>query len=114
MLTKEEIAALVAEESARAVADAMKADREAQKAEREAVEARKAETKEAVDAALKAQRAEFEDEAKKANRLPYNRDNAPVVGKFGDLRKFDDTSTTDTGNGTAPIVDIGADEYNPS
>ena len=32
----------------------------------------------------------------------------------GNARFFDDPDTTDTGNGTAPIVDIGAYEYDPN
>jgi PKD repeat protein len=37
----------------------------------------------------------------------------PVADFEGDLRKVDDPNTTDTGNGTAPIVDMGVDEYAP-
>jgi len=31
----------------------------------------------------------------------------------GDARRIDDPAVDDTGNGTAPIVDMGADEYSP-
>lgn len=48
-------------------------------------------------------------------------DNTTVISTEdidGDMRRIDDTASTDTGNGTAPIVDIGADEalddYNPT
>jgi len=38
---------------------------------------------------------------------------APATDIDGDDRKIDDPAVADTGNGTPPIVDIGADEYTP-
>ena len=43
-------------------------------------------------------------------------DNSAVVGSYdldGKARKVDDPDTTDTGSGTAPIVDMGAYEFDP-
>ena len=37
----------------------------------------------------------------------------PTTDIDGDDRKIDDPAVDDTGNGTAPIVDMGADEYSP-
>jgi parallel beta-helix repeat protein len=38
----------------------------------------------------------------------------PATDIDGDDRKIDDPTVADTGNGTPPIVDVGADEYGPS
>ena len=38
----------------------------------------------------------------------------PTVDIEGDDRRIDDPTVTDTGNGSPPIVDIGADEFDPS
>jgi hypothetical protein len=37
----------------------------------------------------------------------------PVTDIDGDDRRIDDPTVTDTGNGTVPLVDMGADEYSP-
>jgi len=37
----------------------------------------------------------------------------PVTDLDGDDRRIDDPTVTDTGNGTPPIVDMGADEFEP-
>ena len=37
----------------------------------------------------------------------------PATDFEGDDRKIDDPKVADTGNGTSPIVDMGADEYAP-
>jgi hypothetical protein len=37
----------------------------------------------------------------------------PATDIDGDYRRIDDPTVVDTGNGTAPIVDMGADEYSP-
>jgi parallel beta-helix repeat protein len=38
----------------------------------------------------------------------------PVLDFEGDARSVDDPNTPDTGNGIPPIVDVGADEFNPA
>ena len=48
--------------------------------------------------------------------IDVGNDLAPYLPKYdfeGDDRKIDDPTVTDTGNGTPPIVDIGADEFEP-
>jgi len=80
----EETTTLSENRVAELIAEAFKADREAQKAELEAEKARKEE----IEAAIKAEREKWEEEAKKARRLPFSADDAPVVGQFGDLRKY--------------------------
>ena len=47
--------------------------------------------------------ADLDDDTFTDEEIPYDLDD--------NLRRFDDLSTTDTGNGTAPIVDMGAYEY---
>ncbi|MHC4648632.1 MAG: hypothetical protein ACYTBJ_24515 [Planctomycetota bacterium] len=73
------------------VAEALKADREAQAAEREAAEAKQKEIDDAIKAGIEEEKKKkkMAEEAKKAGRLPYNGDTMPVVGKFGDLRRYD-------------------------
>ena len=56
---------------------------------------RLAEVEAAKEEAVKAAKAEWEKEAAKNNRLPFTRDNAPAVGKFGELRKFDNVKAAD-------------------
>jgi hypothetical protein len=43
------------------------------------------------------------------NSAPY----LPATDIDGDDRRIDDPAFADTGNGSAPIVDMGADEYSP-
>lgn len=73
----------------KAIADALKADREA----REAAEKAAAETQAKIDAALKAQKEEFEAKLAESNRLPLG---AAYVTKFSDIAKYDDLSAADT------------------
>lgn len=86
-LTREEAAQLAKD----AAETAIKAERERAEAEKIAAEERETEKQEAVQAA----RAEWEADAAKANRLPFNGSNAAQMAEFGELRKFDNLDARD-------------------
>lgn len=75
-----------------AVAAALKAEREAQAAEA----AKKSEIEAAKAEAVKAAKGEWEAEAAKHNRLPFNQD-LPNIHKYGELRQFDNLDAADMG-----------------
>ncbi len=78
-----------------AVAAALKAREDAAKAEQDRAAAEQARIDAAVKAATDAQAAQFADDAAK-RRLPgWTPGNAPAVGQFGNIAKFDDLDADD-------------------
>lgn len=88
--SKKEINDMDEKDVAKIVADALIEDRKAQAA---ALAAEKAE-QEKIEVAVKAAKAEWEEEAKKSNRLPSDK-RAPVVAKFGELWAYDNLEPAD-------------------
>jgi len=79
-----------------AVKAALEAYEKRQKERAEAEAKRAEELRAAAEEAVKAARAEWEEEAKKANRLPYLDGEAPYQTKYGTLNRYDNLNAADT------------------
>ena len=78
-----------------AVKAALEAEKAAEKAEADAKAAAEAAEKERTETAVKAALAAKEEEDKKNRRLNFSAEDAPIVGKFGELRKYDNLDAAD-------------------
>ena len=90
-MEKEEIQVMVDAGVKSGIEAAFKASRDTAEAEAKA----KADEQARIDEAVKAEKVKWEEEAAKSRRLPFYGEDAPVVGKFGFTRKYNNLSGAD-------------------